>query len=82
MDLQMAEYIVERLQEEGYDASVRSNYIGRCMTTGVPAIVTDAPPVLIGFFAGGSDASDDPDGVTTEDVPTREDSLGLQRVYY
>ena len=76
--LECAQYVANRLEEEGYEGDVREDYSGRGMygKTAV-AICTDAPGTLIGMFVGEYNAQ----GFDAR-PPTRTDSMGLGRVFY
>ena len=84
----------EALRCEGHEAEVRERYSGRAMFGAtVPAIVTDAPAVLLGvaFAVAIADAGEelqlpvDTDWVletAPKVAPLRADDMGLSRVYY
>lgn len=74
---------VAYLQERGHEASFRAEYSGRFMYGDkCAAIVTDAPAALVGWAC--CCASYDLEGCSAFDatVPTKEDSMGLSRIYY
>lgn len=86
---------VEILQEEGHDASYRSDYSGRGMYgESVPGIVTGASLAEVGWavtyassllsIGPGEENHVHPDVVrdALEFVPKNSDSMGLDKIYY
>ena len=79
-DLFVAEAVVELLEEAGHEARVYENYSGRGMyNTTCIGIVTDAPPILVGYYFGRAHIDSNYD---EEDLPLRADNLGLSKIYY
>ena len=87
--LEIYNAVVERLSEDGCEASVYEDYSGRFMYgSTTPAIVTDASPAVVGAAIAlevlhrCEDPSDVEDRIWKL-VPNRSDSMGLsQSVYY
>lgn len=78
------ETAAEMLQAEGWDSDFRPDYSGRGMYgTTCPAIVTDAPAVVVGVaFCMAMDELGMSVGDPFRAVPQRSDNMGLSMVYY
>lgn len=77
MKLETAQNVVDYLVGRAYEATVEEEYSGRFMYgKTVPAIVTYAPPVVVGFAVAEVTEND------YREVPQRSDNMGLQMVYY
>jgi hypothetical protein len=77
LETDQAEAIVEWLLDEGFEATVYSNYSGRGMYGSTcPGIVAEAGlGPMIGYAAAKCD-------VPPECIPSRTDNLGLDFIYY
>jgi hypothetical protein len=84
--MEIFEVVAEVLKEShGYDASVRDDYSGRGMYgEKVPAIVTDAPSVLVGatFATVMLNDYEAQEYEVLEVTPMRVDSMGKSAMVY
>jgi len=75
MTLEQAEKIVEALESDGYEASVRPTYSGRCMYGSTCVGIVCDDPLMVGVYAGKLD-------VPAEDIPRRRDNMGRGWIVY
>jgi len=75
MTKEQAHKVVEMIQDDGYEASVREEYSGRGMYSEVCVGVVSKSPILVGYYCGIMNLS-------FEEVPTRMDSMGLSTIVY
>lgn len=82
-NLHAAEYLVEFLESDGYEAEIYKNYSGRGMygSTCV-GIVTNAPGVAIGEAMGEYNRERSDFSEPRIKSPAHTDNMGLSTIYY
>jgi hypothetical protein len=75
--VEAAQAAVERLEDEGYEASVYPDYSGRFMYGETCVGIVTSPGASLALGAALAAV-----GVAAEDMPRRTDNMALDMIYY
>jgi ABC-type transport system substrate-binding protein len=94
MKLDIAEMIVEQLQNMGIEAELRNDYSGRYMfsktTAGIVTSLTNAPMIGFALALALANNADDPDNAVEDlnnfdaanELPQKYDNMGRDMIFY